>query len=92
MSRCLAPALAALACTLLLAAQAIQVCELDGQPVNPTNGSTTAGKTGLMRCRDGDGRSCEFAATPGATNPVLRDEMYRDGTAIGLVRRKACAP
>ncbi|HEX4327261.1 MAG TPA: hypothetical protein VH105_10600 [Burkholderiales bacterium] len=30
-------------------------CELNGESVNPANGSTTAGKTGLMRCRTEDG-------------------------------------
>lgn len=33
---------------------AIQVREIDGQSVNPSNGNTTAGKIGLMRCRDAD--------------------------------------
>ena len=107
-------------------AHAIQLCDLDGQPVNPANGATTAGKSGLMRCRDGeggpvvreqelqrgvfmgvvryyrggvlereyrvnergnrDGRARDFAATPGATNPLLRDETYRDGTSVGIAR------
>lgn len=109
------------------AALAVQVCELDGRHVNPANGSTTAGKTGLMRCRDGeagpvvreqelrngvfmglvryykdgvlqreysvnergnrDGLAREFAATPGAANPLLREETLRNGTTVGLVRR-----
>ena len=30
------------------AAHAIQDCELNGEFVNPANGNTTAGKTGLM--------------------------------------------
>lgn len=53
---------------------AVQVCELDGQHVNPSNGSTTAGKTGLMRCRDAaDGR-------------LLREQELRNGVFMGLVR------
>ena len=36
------------------AAHAVQDCELNGQSVNPANGHTTAGKTGLMRCQDAD--------------------------------------
>ena len=53
---------------------AIQVCELDGLPVNPANGNTTAGKTGLMRCRDAaDGR-------------LMREQELRNGVFMGLVR------
>jgi hypothetical protein len=37
------------------AGHAIQVCELNGDLVNPANSNTTAGKNGLMRCRDGEG-------------------------------------
>ena len=117
---------AALACALPLVAGAVQLCEMNGQPINPNDGNATAGKTGLMRCRDGEngpvvreqeyqrgvamgvmryfqggvlqkeysvnergnheGRAREFAATPGPSNPVLRDETYRNGTTIGLVR------
>jgi antitoxin component YwqK of YwqJK toxin-antitoxin module len=105
---------------------AVQVCEMNGQWVNPANGNTTAGKTGLMRCRDGDGgpvvreqeiqngvfmgivryykvgvlereysvnekgnrdgRSREFAAKAGATNPLLREETSRNGTTVGIAR------
>ena len=107
-------------------AHAVQRCELDGQPVNLHNGNTTAGKTGLIRCRDDEGgpvvreeelrngqfigvvrrfrggvlerehslndkgnregRAREFAATPGATNQVLRDETLRNGSTVGLAR------
>lgn len=35
-------------------AHAVQDCEMNGQHVNPSNGSTTAGKTGIMKCRDRD--------------------------------------
>src|SRR6185295_18470348 len=68
----LASALAALA--LLPPAHAVQACELNGQRVNPDNGSTTEGKTGLMRCRDGEG------------GPVLREQELRQGKFIGIVR------
>ena len=65
-------ALAALA--LIGPAHAIQVCELDGQPVNPANGATTAGRSGLMRCRDAD------------SGAVVREQELRDGRFMGLVR------
>lgn len=53
---------------------AVQVCELNGQSVNPANGNTTAGKTGLMRCREGEG------------GPVVREQELRDGKFMGIVR------
>jgi hypothetical protein len=56
------------------AALAIQVCELNGQHVNPSNGSTTEGKTGLMRCREGEG------------GPVVREQELQQGRFMGLVR------
>jgi antitoxin component YwqK of YwqJK toxin-antitoxin module len=65
--------LSALACPWL--AHAVQNCEIDGQSVNPNNGNTTAGKTGLMRCRDVDG------------GPVVREEELKSGKFIGVVRR-----
>jgi hypothetical protein len=67
------PILLALA-ALPLAAQAVQVCDLDGQHVNPAAGHTTAGKTGPMRCRDGEG------------GPVVRERELRNGAFIGIVR------
>ncbi|QTN21409.1 hypothetical protein HZ992_14570 [Rhizobacter sp. AJA081-3] len=109
-----------------LASHAVQVCDLDGEHVNPANGHTTAGKTGLMRCRDGDSRvlqreqelkdgkfvgivrfykngvlerdysvnergnreglSREYAATPGAKNPLLHEETMRNSRTVGLTR------
>jgi hypothetical protein len=42
--------------------------------VNPDNGSTTEGKTGLMRCRDGEG------------GPVLREQELQQGKFMGVVR------
>lgn len=69
---CLAAALLAFASPAVLA---VQVCELNGQPVNPNNGYTTEGKTGLMRCRDGEG------------GPVVREEELQQGKFMGVVRR-----
>jgi antitoxin component YwqK of YwqJK toxin-antitoxin module len=68
----LAVVLAALASS--TPAQAIQVCELNGQHVNPSNGSTTEGKTGLMRCREGEG------------GPVVREQELQQGKFMGVVR------
>ena len=56
-------------------AHAVQSCELNGQPVNTSNGNTTAGKTGLIRCRDAEG------------GPVVREEELQNGKFMGLVRR-----
>ncbi len=53
---------------------AVQVCELNGQWVNTANGSTTAGKTGLIRCRDGEG------------GPVVREQELQNGVFMGVVR------
>lgn len=66
--------LAALFCAAPLAAFAVQDCELGGAHVNPNNGSTTAGKTGLMRCRDRD------------SGELQREQELRDGKFMGLVR------
>ncbi|MFO1284448.1 MAG: hypothetical protein U1F51_18665 [Burkholderiales bacterium] len=55
-------------------ALAVQDCELNGESVNPANGSTTRGKTGLMRCRDRD------------SGKVVREEELRQGEYVGLVR------
>jgi hypothetical protein len=55
-------------------ALAVQVCELNGQPVNPSNGYTTEGTTGLMRCRDGEG------------GPVVREQELQRGKFTGVVR------
>jgi len=45
-------------------------CELNGEPVNPSNGSTTAGKTGIMRCRTEAG-------------VLQREEELRNGKYVG---------
>jgi len=55
-------------------ALAVQSCELNGQHVNPDNGNSTAGKTGLMRCRDGEG------------GPVVREQELQGGVFKGAVR------
>jgi len=56
------------------AAHAAPKCELAGEPVNPANGFTTAGKSGLMRCTDDDG-------------PVrLREQTLQYGRFVGPAR------
>lgn len=107
-------------------AHAIQNCDLDGRPVNPDNGATTAGKSGLMRCRDADtgvvmreqelrngifmgvertfkngqlerefnvnergnrdGLSREWTIKPDGQRVLVREETYRNGRTVGLVR------
>ena len=69
-----ARAFALIACSLALPALAVQSCDLDGQPVNPNNGNTTQGKTGLMRCRDGEG------------GPLQREQELKNGVLMGAVR------
>ncbi|HEY9025677.1 MAG TPA: hypothetical protein VIP05_15345 [Burkholderiaceae bacterium] len=49
-------ALSAIALSPLAAHATVNGCTLDGQPVDLSNGSTTAGKTGMIHCFDGDGR------------------------------------
>ncbi len=71
----LAPiALAAVLAAVAAPALAVESCELNGEQVNPNNGNTTAGKTGLMRCRDGDG------------GRVLREQELKGGVFMGVVR------
>lgn len=55
-------------------AHAVQDCEIDGRSVNPANGNTTAGLTGLMRCRDRD------------SGQIRREQELRNGVFMGLVR------
>ena len=52
---------------------AIQRCELNGESVNPNNGYTTAGKSGVMRCVDEDGQVRR------------REQTLRDGRYVGPV-------
>ncbi|MBO9514623.1 MAG: hypothetical protein J7549_10950 [Variovorax sp.] len=56
------------------AAHAVQDCEINGLAVNPANGATTAGKSGLMRCRDRD------------TRELVREQQIQSGTFQGVVR------
>jgi antitoxin component YwqK of YwqJK toxin-antitoxin module len=56
------------------AAHAVQDCELNGQSVSPSNGASTAGKTGLMRCKDQ------------ATGELQREQQVQNGVFMGLVR------
>lgn len=56
------------------AAHAQLDCELNGRSVNPANGSSTAGKTGLLRCKDR------------ATGELQREEQIQNGVSMGLVR------
>ncbi|MBB1603912.1 toxin-antitoxin system YwqK family antitoxin [Variovorax sp. UMC13] len=56
------------------AAHAVQDCELNGAPVNPANGYTTQGKTGLMRCKDRD------------SGELQREQELRNGVFMGIVR------
>jgi antitoxin component YwqK of YwqJK toxin-antitoxin module len=49
-------------------------CELNGRGVDPANGATTAGKTGLMRCKDR------------ASGELQREEQLQNGVPMGLVR------
>ena len=53
------------------AAHAVQDCEMNGQHVNPANGSTTAGKSGIMKCRDRD------------SGKLVRETEYQSGRAVG---------
>lgn len=55
-------------------AHAVQDCELNGESVNPANGHTTRGKTGLMRCKDRD------------SGQPMREQELRNGDFVGLVR------
>ena len=60
---------------LAASAQAVQDCELNGEGVNPSNGNTTAGKTGLMRCKDRD------------SGQMMREQEIKNGKFMGLVRQ-----
>lgn len=71
------PLLLTAACAALLCAgpaRAVQDCELGGASINPANGNTTAGKTGLMRCKDRD------------TGRLAREQELRDGRFVGVDR------
>jgi antitoxin component YwqK of YwqJK toxin-antitoxin module len=64
-------ALLTLACP---SAFAVQDCEFNGKHINTSNGFETAGKTGMVRCKDRD------------TGLVEREYEMRDGQSIGLSR------
>jgi len=55
-------------------AQPRQVCEIDGRPVQPSDPTSTAGKSGLLRCKDP------------TTGRVLRESTYDGGQELGLAR------
>jgi antitoxin component YwqK of YwqJK toxin-antitoxin module len=61
------------ACAHPLWAHAQSRCEVSGKAVDPQNGNTTAGVTGLMRCRDGEGR-------------LTREQELQNGKFMGLRR------
>ena len=72
--RCSFALVATVACAAALPALAVESCDVNGQYVNPANGNTTAGKTGLMRCRDGEGGA------------VVREQELQNGVFMGVVR------
>lgn len=55
-------------------ALAVLDCELNGEPISLNNGNTTAGKSGLVRCRHRD------------TGKLQREQEMRDGAVQGVVR------
>ena len=55
-------------------AEAIIRCELNGKPINISNGAETAGQSGLVRCREED------------TGHLQREQELRDGKFVGLER------
>ena len=57
-----------------LSAFAVQDCELNGEHVNPANGYTTEGKTGMMKCRERD------------SGVLVREQELRAGKFVGVVR------
>ena len=56
------------------AAHAQEACEIEGKSVNPNNGYTTQGKTGLMRCREREG------------GLLRREQELQNGVFMGAVR------
>jgi antitoxin component YwqK of YwqJK toxin-antitoxin module len=53
----------------------VQRCEVNGAEVNPNNGATTAGKTGIMRCRSAD------------SGQLMREQELRDGKFVGSTKQ-----
>lgn len=66
--------LPAILCLISNIALAVQDCELNGASVNPANGYTTEGKSGIMRCRDRD------------SGQLQREQELRQGKFVGVVR------
>ncbi|WP_294764539.1 hypothetical protein [uncultured Rhodoferax sp.] len=67
----------ALGTALLVAATgalAVQDCELDGKSINTNNGNETAGKNGMVRCKDRD------------SGQIEREYELRNGDSVGLSR------
>ena len=56
------------------AAHAVLDCEFNGRKVDPSDGSSTAGKTGLMRCKDRE------------TGELQREQQIQNGVLMGLAR------
>lgn len=56
------------------AAHAVQNCEFAGKPINTSNGAETAGKTGMVRCKERD------------TGQMAREYELRNGDSVGLSR------
>ena len=53
---------------------AVQDCDLDGASININHGGMTAGKSGLIRCKDRD------------SGQVQREQQLQNGVYMGLVR------
>jgi antitoxin component YwqK of YwqJK toxin-antitoxin module len=66
-------AAALVACAWPRPARAITTCELDGQAINTNDGRATAGKSGMLRCRDSDGT-------------LQREQQLQNGVTMGLMR------
>jgi antitoxin component YwqK of YwqJK toxin-antitoxin module len=56
------------------AALAVQDCEFNGKSINTNNGAETAGKSGMVRCKDRD------------TGLMEREYELRNGDSVGLSR------
>ena len=56
------------------AAHAVQDCEFNGKHINTSNGAETAGKTGMVRCKERD------------TGLMAREYELRNGQSVGLSR------
>jgi antitoxin component YwqK of YwqJK toxin-antitoxin module len=71
----LRPSLAVfLVLVLKLATAAPKDCEINGKSVNPDNGNTTAGLTGIMRCLDRESKE------------LVREQEVQNGAFFGLER------